>query len=383
MRLNQRRWILIALWAVLCQAQLRAAPFAFVANNASNNVSVIDVATNTVVNTIALATQTNPKAVAASATTSRAFVGGAAVYAINTFAGTVGTSPLLSANVSSLVLNKVGSILFATVPSQSSGQVCRVDTGGTLSPVCVNVGAAPSGLALSPDESKLVVSNQNSNTASVIDVATNSVVATVPVGAEPWGVSFSADGARAFIANFGPDTVSVLDMATLSVIDTIPVATNPISIVTHPNGNVAYVTGGLGTLTSLDLHSLAVLSTISVGSGAFGISITRDGNWLFVANSGANTVSVVRTSDFVVVDTIAVGQSPLSAGQFIGGGKLLDIDGDGEVRATTDSLLLLRWQLGIRGAALIANAVSPVGSTRTSIQEIEAYLAKIDSLGSP
>ncbi len=49
------------------------------------------------------------------------------------------------------------------------------------------------------------VTNVNSNTVSVIDTATNTVVATVPVRSNdnPEGVAITPDGAFAYVANIG------------------------------------------------------------------------------------------------------------------------------------------------------------------------------------
>jgi dipeptidyl aminopeptidase/acylaminoacyl peptidase len=59
-----------------------------------------------------------------------------------------------------------------------------------------------------------------------------------------------------------------------------------------------------------------------------------------------------------------------------GGGALLDIDGDGKVLATTDLLLILRYQLGIRGGELITNALG-VGATRNTSFPVEQYLRRV------
>jgi dipeptidyl aminopeptidase/acylaminoacyl peptidase len=59
-----------------------------------------------------------------------------------------------------------------------------------------------------------------------------------------------------------------------------------------------------------------------------------------------------------------------------GGGALLDIDGDGKVLATTDMLLILRYQLGIRGGELITNALG-VGATRNTSFPVEQYLRRV------
>jgi hypothetical protein len=51
----------------------------------------------------------------------------------------------------------------------------------------------------------------------------------------------------------------------------------------------------------------------------------------------------------------------------------LDIDGNGTADALTDGLLILRYMFGLRGDALIANAVDPA-ATRKTAAAIEAYI---------
>ena len=52
---------------------------------------------------------------------------------------------------------------------------------------------------------------------------------------------------------------------------------------------------------------------------------------------------------------------------------LLDVDGNGLIDAATDGLLLLRYLLGIRGDALVANALGQ-GARRIQPSEVESYL---------
>ena len=52
----------------------------------------------------------------------------------------------------------------------------------------------------------------------------------------------------------------------------------------------------------------------------------------------------------------------------------LDVDGNGQVDAATDGLLILRYLLGIRGSALIAGALGTCPG-RGTFQLIEGYLA--------
>ena len=53
----------------------------------------------------------------------------------------------------------------------------------------------------------------------------------------------------------------------------------------------------------------------------------------------------------------------------------LDIDGDGEPRALTDGLLLIRYLFGFRDDALVNGAIGD-GATRRTAEEIDAYISK-------
>ena len=85
------------------------------------------------------------------------------------------------------------------------------------------------------------ISNQYSNSVSVIDTANNTVVATVPVGNGPLGVAVNPAGTRAYVANAYSNTVSVIDTASNSVIATVPVGTYPWGMAMNPSGTRAYV----------------------------------------------------------------------------------------------------------------------------------------------
>jgi len=61
-----------------------------------------------------------------------------------------------------------------------------LETPGFSIATKITVGNNPKGIAVTPDGKKLYVANQNDNTVSVIDTATNKVTATINVGTAPW-----------------------------------------------------------------------------------------------------------------------------------------------------------------------------------------------------
>ena len=110
----------------------------------------------------------------------------------------------------------------------------------------IDVGLAPFGVAVTPDGSKVYVTNLN-NTVSVIATAANAVSATISVGNGPVGVAFTPDGSKAYVANQFDHTVSVIATASNSVVATVDVGTSPIAF------GVFIVPRFAGTLVSPNL----------------------------------------------------------------------------------------------------------------------------------
>jgi YVTN family beta-propeller protein len=179
---------------------------------------------------------------------------------------------------------------FAYVTNQGSGTVSVIDTAthtvidaDPATPVVDSylVGGAPYGVAFSPDGGFAYVTNANGNTVSVIDTATHTVIDADPatpgvdaisVGGGPREVAFSPDGSLAYVTNFASDTVSVIDTATRTVIDAdpatpavdaIPVGSYPRGVAVSPNGGFAYVTnqgGGAVSVISLGANTAPVVT---------------------------------------------------------------------------------------------------------------------------
>lgn len=85
--------------------------------------------------------------------------------------------------------------------------------------------------ALTPDGRRAYATNIDSNTVSVIDVASNTVIASIPVDDGPLGVAITPDGAIAYVTNVRGDYVSLIDCATNTLIGVpIGVDRSPIAV---------------------------------------------------------------------------------------------------------------------------------------------------------
>src|SRR5689334_19957690 len=58
---------------------------------------------------------------------------------------------------------------------------------------------------------------RSNNTVAVIDGTTHAVVATVPVGPSPNSIAITPNGKHAYVTNNGSDTVSVIDTGSNTV----------------------------------------------------------------------------------------------------------------------------------------------------------------------
>jgi hypothetical protein len=79
---------------------------------------------------------------------------------------------------------------------------------------------------------------------------------------------------------------------------------------------------------------------------------------------------------FVVVDGFQNNAGPFTLA-VTGLLSPLDIDGDGEVEALTDGLLMLRYHFGFTGSTLITNAIDVAHCSRCGASEVQAYLGLI------
>jgi|GEM_PF-3634274 len=138
------------------------------------------------------------------------------------------------------------------------------------------------------------ITNYSSNTVSVIDISSNSVVGTVPVGQGPYGVALSVDGTRVYVANYASNSVSVIDTSSNQVVATVPVLTRPYGLAVSPDGTRVYVAAYFSNdLSIIDTKTNTVIGVVPVGQRPHGIVVTLDGARVYVANYTDNTISVI------------------------------------------------------------------------------------------
>ena len=87
--------------------------------------------------------------------------------------------------------------------------------------------------------------------------------------------------------------------------------------------------------------------------------------------SGAALTTGASVPGATITDPVAIARNLASMGM------LQDIDSTGTIDPATDGLLIMRYMLGLRGDALIANALGTAPRARSTAAEIEAWLAAL------
>jgi|GEM_PF-2320159 len=190
----------------------------------------------------------------------------------------------------------------------------------------ITVGREPNDVAIDPDGTYAYVSNSANCTFSVIDLRTNTVAQTVNVtGNGPWAVEVNPQGDRLYVregAHGERDTVAVFDTATLGMIDRIDVGFYSGGIVFSPDGQFAYVSNCSDrTISVVRTSDNSVTNTIELPAAGWGpqaLAVTPDGEYLYAAGSYASTspietgnkVFVIDTATHEIIREIEVGELP-------------------------------------------------------------------------
>lgn len=195
----------------------------------------------------------------------------------------------------------------------------------------IHVGTAPAGLAVTPNGAYVYVinyvdGNPNTGTISIIRTSDNTVVGTIPGFFGPFSIDITPDGLFAYVTNFGSNnfepygtTVTVVDLTSNTIVDTVDLGIQPSGLGITPDGRYAYATNyntlyasptgfqnltpGQGTVNIIDTATNTVIPPIiAVDQSPANLAIAPNGEFAYVSNYISNTVNVIALQSFQIID---------------------------------------------------------------------------------
>lgn len=297
-----------------------AAPHAYVANNGANTVSVIDVSTNAVVQTIPVGS--NPTGLAVTPDGNRVYVANYAsndVSVIDTSTNIVVATIPVPGTSYGVAVTPDGSRVY--VANHHPQRISVISTAANTVINDIPLAIKPFQIAITPDGSTVYVTCQDvCDRLARIATATDTLVdyTLVPGGAQA-GLDVSPDGNKLYVSSSNSNAISVVAAATGMLSSTIPVGATTGGVVVSPAGDKVYAGTGDGNLAVIATATSTLLASIPAGTpnGLRGVSLTSDGAAVYVADWNTNSVSVVDTAANQLSATIPVGANPYSFGKFI------------------------------------------------------------------
>jgi YVTN family beta-propeller protein len=202
------------------------------------------------------------------------------------------------------VINPKTDTVLGTIPLGKS----RLDTDADVLGAMYDGQIDVHGLGFSPDGRYLDVIDVTTNAAHVIDTASNKVLRTIYLGRATHEGFFSPDGNYLWVAERGQDTVAVIDWRANRVVDRIVSEDGPSKVVFSPDGRHAYVNHlRADVLDVIDVASRKIVTRVPISGQAGGSSdeaISPDGKEIWLGMPTNGYATVVLNATTYRVEAV-------------------------------------------------------------------------------
>lgn len=271
-----------------CTKKLPPRPYlAFVANQLSSTVAVVNLASFRVTNSIPV--PTSPTEVMARPGRQELYVlsqsGSLSVIEYPALRLTA-TIPV-GAGAANLVLSNDGRL---AALSNAAGEVVFVDCAARRVRGRAKVGGDIAGLVFTPDAGTLIAADRAGDRLIFVDTPTTKVSGEVAVGKAPGPMVMMPDGAKLFVGDTGEPKISIVDVATKQILSHLELASAPLALVLKPDGGeLVALSRDSATLTILDTFHDDVEEDRPISTGKRPVAgvPTRDSTRLYIVNQGA------------------------------------------------------------------------------------------------
>ncbi|MEU8585435.1 YncE family protein [Streptomyces sp. NPDC048664] len=197
-----------------------------------------------------------------------------------------------------------------------------------------------------------------------------------PVAAAPYPA-----GNYIFSANSGSNSLTITDAATKTS-TTVSVGTSPQAVAVNSSGTKAYVTNST-TVSAVDLtQNPPVVTSIAGFSSPVGLAFTPDGSGVYVANSGANNVVLINTSNDSTTTVSGAFNTPVGVAIAPDGSKVY-VTNSGSTGTNANSVAVIPVTAGVPGTPTFPAALASTPSAYAAVMSPSGARLYVTSNTSP
>ncbi len=155
---------------------------------------------------------------------------------------------------------------------------------------------------------RVLQSNSAGDDIHVIDPSTNTVVGLIGGIEVPHGLVISPDGTRIYVTNESQVTLDVVDAKSFKVVKRIPLSGRPNNVDVSKDGKRVYVgiRQGAGAVDVIDTASLKNAKSVPVKGEIHNVYVTPDGRHVVAGSIAASTISVIDTATETLAWTLTL-----------------------------------------------------------------------------
>ena len=198
-----------------------------------------------------------------------------------------------------VAFNSAGSLAYVSNQFSQSISVIDVATNGTLP--AISVTGDPLKVFVAPGDSILWVAT-NRDSVSAIRLATGGLITRINTSGAATG--FAARDSLLWVATLAGGRVLEINMKTYGVVRTITLGGVPQDLVLSTNGQELYVANEAGPVQFITLATGVFTSVALPGGGGFGMALRPSNNLLYITSPGSGAIDVVNPVTRTVVRTI-------------------------------------------------------------------------------
>lgn len=207
-----------------------------------------------------------------------------------------------------------------TGTTQASSEVKSASASSLSAPramTAVEVGLQPQRMALSPDGTRLYVTNRVSNSVSVVDTTSGRLRTSIPVSFSPRAIVMSPDGRYVYVAHDLTNSITVIATSSDTVTRTIPLSAPAWALATSPDGLTLYVTqGSTRTLLMVEAQTGLIQGQVPTGAAPVSLTVSADGKTVYVIDSPCgfdgcdpSTIAVIDVRAKTLTRELTIGEA--------------------------------------------------------------------------